>query len=229
MSAEITRRERAHTRTALFALVFVIAFVVLRRPRDPALPLETIVDGPAPALAPHTLVFLHGRGVDLAREKAIVERLRHSGLHARVPVVLLEGPYPSGLGQGWGDTAEEQASSRARVRSRLDALGASRVIVAGFSQGAGVALDLAVEDARIDRVASFSPCLSVLRGELPKREGLDVLLVHGAHDWRCPVEESRSLARVLEAAHRPVRYLELDAGHAIPAEALRALVELASR
>lgn len=220
---ELARRERAHTGTALFALVFVIAFVVLRRPRDEALPLETIVDGPPSA---RVLVFLHGRGVDLAREKTLLERLRNAGVPPETTIVLVEGPYPSGLGQGWGDTAEEQASSRRRIRARLDALGAKHVVLAGFSQGAGLALDVAVEDTRVEAVASFAPCASMLRGELPKREGLRVLLVHGTNDWRCPIEESRSLARVLEGAHRPVHTIEHGGGHVMPGEGIRALVTL---
>jgi dienelactone hydrolase len=38
-----------------------------------------------------------------------------------------------------------------------------RVVIAGFSQGTGVAIDTAVEEPRVGGVASFSPCLSVLR------------------------------------------------------------------
>jgi predicted esterase len=108
-----------------------------------------------------------------------------------------------------------------------------RVIIAGFSQGAGVAIDAAVEDARIGALASFSPCLSLLclsllRGELPRRDALRVLLAHGRSDRRCPVEESRSLARVLEKANKPARYIEFDGGHELPPKAVRALVEFAT-
>ncbi len=101
-------------------------------------------------------------------------------------------------------------------------------MIAGFSQGAGVAIDLAVEDPRFGKLASSSPCQSALRGELPKREGLRVLLAHGSQDAVCPVEESRSLARVLDAAHKDVQYMEFDDEHVVPAEVLSALVALAT-
>jgi hypothetical protein len=38
---------------------------------------------------------------------------------------------------------------------------------------------------------------------------------------RCPVEESRSLARVLEVANKPAHYVEFDGPYTIPAEVVR--------
>jgi predicted esterase len=87
---------------------------------------------------------------------------------------------------------------------------------------------MAVEEPRIGAVASFSPCLSMLRGELPKRRDLRILLAHGSADAVCSVEESRSLARVLEAAHKPAQYIEFDGPHTVPPEAVHALVALAT-
>lgn len=204
-------------------------------PRPACLPLAVAIDGD-PHRATRLLVFLHGRGGSLRGTRDIVDRLRAADLPRDVAVVRWEAPYSGWVGHHWGFTSEDQASSRARLREglddliagRADAEGPVRIIVAGFSQGAGVALDLAVDDPRIDRVASFSPCQSFLRGSLPHRAGLRALLSHGREDTVCPVEESRSLARVLEAAGRPVEYLETDAGHTLPDVALRALVSLAT-
>jgi len=204
------------------------------RPRPAHLPLSTVVDGPAPARAAGVLFYLHGYGGGVARAQGLVERLRADGLPADVSIVLLEGPFSTGLGHSWGDTEEEQATSRARVRARLrELLGESgparaRVVIAGFSQGASMAIDLAVEEPRIGGLVSLSPCASWLRGELPKREGLRVLLVHGKHDDTCPVSESRTLAGVLEAAHKPVEYIELEGGHSVPQQAIHALSTFAS-
>jgi predicted esterase len=164
----------------------------------------------------------------------MVKALRGEGLPGNVAIVLVEGPYHTWFGHQWGDTEAQQTSSRQRLRERLrELLGdrgppRERVVIAGFSQGAGVAIDMAVEEPRIGGVASFSPCSSMLRAELPKRGDLRILLAHGATDAVCPVEESRSLARALDEAHRPARYLEFDGPHTIPLEVVGALVTFAT-
>lgn len=148
--------------------------------------------------------------------------------------MLVEAPYATAFGHQWGRTPEEQATSRARLRARLaELLGdagppRARVILAGFSQGAGMAIDTAIEEPRVGAVASFSPCLSWLRGELPKKSDLRVLLAHGTSDATCPVEESRSLARVLEAAGKAAQYIEFDGGHTVPPQVVRALAAFAT-
>jgi phospholipase/carboxylesterase len=203
-------------------------------PRSTSLPLETAIDGPAPAAAAGVLVLLHGRGGSTSQSSKLVQRLRDAGLPADVSIVLIEGPFPTLFGRAWGDDENEQATSRARVRVRLaELLGAhgpipTRVVLAGFSQGAGVAGDVAVEEPRVGALASFSPCGFWLRGQLPKRAHLRVLLAHGNRDAVCPVSESRSLAAMLKDAQVPVQYLEFDGEHTVPAEVIRALVVFAT-
>jgi predicted esterase len=218
----------------LVAIAIAAALLVRIAPRPSFLPLAASVDGPPPARAAAAVVFLHGRGGTLGRSEWIVNQLREAGLPADVAIVRLEAPLPMGFGFGrsWGDTREDQVTSRARVRARLRELldgGSARVVIAGFSQGAGVAIDLAVEEPRIGALASFSPCYSWLREQLPKKDDLRILLAHGKGDAICAVDESRSLAQALEAAHRPARYIEFDGAHTVPAEAVRALVELTMR
>jgi len=203
-------------------------------PRAASWPLETAIDGPAPATAAGVLLILHGRGGSIARSAQLVKRVRDAGLPADISIVLVEGPFSTPFGHAWGNDAAGQAASRARVRARLaELLGArgprpARVVVAGFSQGAGVAGDLAVEEPRIGALASFSPCGFWLRDQLPKRIGLRVLLAHGNRDTVCPVDESRSLAQILKHAGLPMQYLEFDGEHTIPADVVRALVVFAT-
>jgi hypothetical protein len=65
----------------------------------------------------------------------------------------------------------------------------------------------------------------MLRGELPKRDDLRILLAHGKTDARCPVEES--LARVLEAANSR-RSTSSSTGRTVPAEVVRGFVAFAT-
>ncbi len=101
------------------------------------------------------------------------------------------------------------------------------VAIAGFSQGATLALDTAAEELRVGAVASLSPCYSENRGQLLSRD-LRFLLAHGTHDDSCPVEESRSLAKVLGSMKKSVRYIEFDGKHEIPREVIEALVTFAT-
>lgn len=230
---EPLRRHGGRIRGALLVLLAAIALVRLQ-PRSPSLPLETAIDGPVPARAAGVLIFLHGHGNSLARSVGLVKRLRDAGLAADISIVRLQGPFPTVFGYGWGDDDAEQAASRARVRARLaDLIGKDgpppgRVVLAGFSQGAGLAGDIAAEEPRIGALASLSPCAFWKRRELLRRSGLRVLLAHGNRDPICPVNESRSLAGVLKQAGLPVQYVEFDGEHKIPLEVVRALVDLVS-
>lgn len=224
---------RAASYVAIAIMIALTAYMRLF-PRSASLPLETAIDGPNPATAVGVLVFLHGRGGSTSRTVNLVKRVRDAGLPADFSIVLIQAPFPTLYGYFWGDNAADSSTSRARVRARLsELLGAhgpapKRVVLAGFSQGAGLAGDIAAEDARIGALASFSPCWFWLRKQLPLRTGLRVLLAHGNRDAVCPVNESRSLANVLQGAQVPVQYLEFDGEHTVPDAAIRALVALAT-
>jgi phospholipase/carboxylesterase len=195
----------------------------------------TWVDGPAPAQASGVVFFLHGRGGGLGgRMQTLVRALREAGLREDVSVVLVEGPFATWLGNSWGDEAKDFVESRMRVRAVVhEMLGdhgptGRRVVIAGFSQGAAIAADLAAADPTIGAMASLSPCWIGLREQLPERKDLRVLLAHGTRDTVCPIVESRSLAGALQSTHVPVQYVEFDGGHEIPPEVVRALVMFAS-
>jgi predicted esterase len=216
-------------RTVLVLGVLVILFYWQFVPRPERFGLATIVDGPAPRDATGVVVFLHGLGRGFGQGEGIARRLRSAGLAPNVSIVIVRAPYRFGLfGFSWGNTPEERARSRARLRSMLGSLHAHhRVVIAGFSQGATLALDTAAEEPRIGAVASLSPCYSENRGQLPSRD-LRFLLAHGTRDSNCPAEESRSLAKVLGSMNKPVRYIEFDGKHEMPREVIEALVTFAT-
>jgi predicted esterase len=200
-------------------------------PRPERLGLATVIDGPAPQNAGGVVIFLHGLNRGFNEGRTVARELREAGLPADISIVLIRAPYGHGvLGFSWGDTPEARARSRARIRAELDRLrvpSRGHVVIAGFSQGATLALDTAAEEPRIGAVASLSPCYSERRGDLAARD-LRFLLAHGARDTTCPVEESRSLARVLERSGRRVHYVEFDGPHGIPPEVVTALVTFAT-
>ena len=215
--------------SVLLSGILAIALYGQFMPRPESLGLATIVDGRPPSDADGVIVFLHGLGRDLEQGEDFAKRLRSAGLAPGISLVIVRAPYRFGLfGFSWGDTEEERAQSRARLRSMLGSLQArQRVVIAGFSQGATLALDTAAEEPLIGAVASFSPCYSENRGQLPSRD-LRFLIAHGTRDANCPVEESRSLAKVLGSANKAVRYIEFDGKHEMPREVIEALVMFAT-
>src|SRR5262245_42628644 len=224
-------RTRRVLRIAMLASVLSIVCYWRFVPRPERLGLATLVDGPSPENASGVVVFLHGLGRGFDEGRDFARRLRDAGLPSDVSIVLLRAPNGFGyFGFSWGNLPEERARSRLRIRAAMAAFGQprERVVLAGFSQGATLALDTAAEEPRIGAVASFSPCYSEKRGELPNRD-LRFVLAHGTRDAVCPIEESRSLAKVLEQAGKKPRYLEFDGTHAIPTEALTALADLLKR
>jgi len=208
------------------ALAFVAGAPLVSR----AQALATVVDGPAPRDAEGVIVFLHGLGRGTEQGGVFAKRLRAAGLSPGISVVIVRAPYRFGLfGFSWGDDAEERAQSRARLRATLASLHARKaVVLSGFSQGAGMALDTAAEEPLVCGVASMSPCASDNRGLLPDRN-LRFLLAHGALDSVCPVEESRSLAKVLAVAGKSVSYVEFDGRHEMPREVIEAIAAFAAR
>jgi len=229
------RLTRGRVVGALIALaaIGVAAHRFWVRPRS--MPLATFVDGPAPSRASGVIFVLHGRGGGVGgRMRELVSALRAAGLGADVSVVLVEGPFATWTGNSWGDGVNDFVESRRRVQAIVRDMRGDRgpengrVVIAGFSQGAAIAADLAAVEPTIGALASFSPCWIGLREALPQRKELRVLLAHGTRDHVCPVAESRTLADSLQAARVPVRYVEFEGGHEIPPEVVRALVAFAS-
>jgi poly(3-hydroxybutyrate) depolymerase len=147
----------------LTALLGLVGHRFWVRPRSR--PLATWVDGPAPSAASGVIFYLHGRGGGLGgRTETFVRALRQAGLRTDVSVVAVEGPYSTWLGNSWGDEAKDFVASRMRVQALVhDMLGdrgpaGGRVVIAGFSQGAAIAADLAAADPTIGAMGSLSPC-----------------------------------------------------------------------
>jgi predicted esterase len=97
------------------------------------------------------------------------------------------------------------------------------IVILGYSQGAATALALALgattgwRPSAVVALAAWLPNEPGLEWDLAgaTRRGLRALLVHGAHDDVVPVEQGRSVERLLTRQGIDVTWLELDAGHAL--------------
>ena len=97
-------------------------------------------------------------------------------------------------------------------------------IVAGFSQGAGLALGLALQ--RSDRprpkaTLAMSPALDTAAFDLDEQAAPPVLVQHGTNDPLIPVKRARELARQLRSLGVPTVYREYPMEHQVALESLR--------
>ena len=125
------------------------------------------------------------------------------------------------------------AASDQRIRTLLADLAArggyprQRQMLAGFSQGAMIAADIAfTTDEPIDALVLLSPTIvneAAWRAGMPQRRGLRVFISHGRRDTILPFDASDRLRRAMLDAGLRVSWCPFDGGHDVPAEVVSAL------
>jgi phospholipase/carboxylesterase len=111
-------------------------------------------------------------------------------------------------------------------------VGWDRTVIGGFSMGAVMSYSVALGPKRpvpagLVALSGFIPSVDGWQPELAGREGLAVLIHHGANDPIISVEFARQAKALLEAGGLEPEYIETDAGHWLPVEPVeraRALV-----
>jgi phospholipase/carboxylesterase len=182
----------------------------------------------APGLS-RTLILLHGYGAD---ERDLLP-IAHA-LDPRLRAVSLQGPVGLGgpmrawfhLGQdARGGITFDADAARAAVRSATAAVEeiaatSPRPLLLGFSQGAGIALGVAL--LRPDLAAgvlSFSGVARALEDQdhapVEKLRGFPVFAAHGLDDPLLPIELGRDLRATLEALGLDVEWHEYPMEHMV--------------
>ncbi len=194
-----------------------------------------------PALVPVAgdqplLVLLHGYGSDERDLMGLAPYLdpRFQVVSARAPQALEMGGYawfavqftPFGL-----VLDHDQAQvSRLQLEAWLETLVAtpgvdrSRVFLLGFSQGAGMALGLALHRPELVAGVVFLSGLVVPQmipaGDPEKLRALSVLMTHGRQDPLIPIAQGRASRALLEQLPVRLCYREYEMGHEINEECL---------
>jgi phospholipase/carboxylesterase len=131
------------------------------------------------------------------------------------------------------------AGSYAQLTGFLDGLLAERgiawerTVIGGFSMGAVMSYAVGLGTARpspraILAFSGFIPTVDGWSPDLDGRAGLPVLIHHGSNDPIISVEFARTAREVLTAGGLDVDYLETDAGHWLPPEAVARAAALVS-
>jgi thioredoxin 1 len=187
--------------------------------------------------AERLLLLLHGYGAD---ERDLGGLLGYLDPEGRFATVLPRGPVAAPPGFSWFDLAGEDpqavaagfAEALAAIDDLLDAACAehgfdrAQAVVGGFSQGAGLALALAL--GRTDRprpagVLAMSPFVApgLLEADIEGARQVAVLLQHGTNDPMVPAGGTRKLAEALAEAGVPVVFGEYPMGHEVSLESVR--------
>lgn len=191
------------------------------------------------------LVLNHGRGADENDLYDLLDALdperRLLGVTTGAP---LTGIPPGGRHWylvprvGYPDPVTFAGSYKA-LTGFLDGLLAERgiaweqTVIGGFSMGAVMSYATALGIGRPSPRAllAFSGFIPTVEGwapELEGREGLPVLIHHGANDPVISVEFARQASELLSAAGLAVEYIESDAGHGLPPEVIPRAAALVS-
>jgi len=188
-----------------------------------------------PGVPVASVIWLHGMGQDgsVMASVAAPLRLADSGVRAvfigapRRPVgIVSNAPVRAWFLQSVTSLhaadlrtlGQARVTLRAVVDEEVRRVGAARVLIAGFSQGAAMAVSLALHyPARLAGLALYAPF--IVRDDLvegmrsPATVGLPVWIGHGRRDWTVPITTGRAVRDTLRAWGYPVSWHSYRGAH----------------
>jgi phospholipase/carboxylesterase len=176
-----------------------------------------------------TIVLIHGRGAD-ANDLADLAPMFDTSSGCRFVFPNAPKPFEAYPGMtfgwtwfdGWPPTRESVAASRELLLRFLDELTAqhptSSLVIAGFSQGAMMALDVGLRREVAGIVALSGGLYEPDLPELRSRNTTPVFIAHGTGDDVVPVNFARRARLVLEDAGFSVEYHEYPMAHQVVME-----------
>lgn len=209
------------------AAILLVVFVRCGH-RPSFLALGTSAYGPSISRASTLLLYLHGHGGSIGSVDWVVGDMRRAGLASDTTVVIANGPFASFPGRSWGVAPEEREESLARLRSLVGEWTREnpglRVVAAGFSRGADMAVRLAAVEPAVTGLVAIAGCGYEDLPRLAERSDVRVTVVHAVNDTLCRIENGRRLADTLGAAGREVTFIEHREDHTVPPAGIEALV-----
>lgn len=204
------------------------------------LPLDYVVS--VPSRRPETdemplVVIMHGRGADANDLADIAPYIDGpAGYRFVFPNAPNRWEAAPGMTFGftWFDGLPPDSTSLGKAREKLaEFLDAAlkrfptpkgKVVLAGFSQGALMALDVGLRRSDLAGIVAMSGALD--ERELPPlRKEQRILIVHGTSDEMINVNMARRARRVLEQNGLDPEYHEFPMGHQVTQESLDRVAE----
>ena len=199
-------------------------------------PLETIeiATGPAPSAS---VIWMHGLGADgndfapLADEIELPIGVRYIFPHAPMMPVSINGGYVMRAWYDISDAAirrEDEAgvrASQAAIEQLIAAevargIPASRIVLAGFSQGGAVAFQTGLRHpqrlAGIMALSTYLPLAGTVEDERSAaNRDLPVFMAHGSVDPVISISRAQQSRKMLEALGYPLEWHEYPMPHSV--------------
>ncbi len=178
-----------------------------------------------------TLVLLHGTGADERDLLPLGRFLAEDATRLSPRGNVLEGPMPRWFArhaEGVLDTADvvrraHDLADWVTVAAEHHDLDPSRLVAAGFSNGANIAAALLLLRPEVFRAAAlFAPMLPLTDADLPDGHvdlsATSVFVASGRQDPICPPEQAEQLAAMLRDRGAAVELAWHDGGHQLARE-----------
>ncbi|HVY65794.1 MAG TPA: dienelactone hydrolase family protein [Gammaproteobacteria bacterium] len=209
----------------------------------PLLPTVEIATGDSPELA---IIWLHGLGADGHDFEPIVPELglrfpaRFIFPHAPIRPITVNGGMEMRAWYdivGFGLNVQQDAAgireSAAAVTRLIDreiarGIAASRIVLAGFSQGGAIALHAALREPRplagVMALSTYLPLGETLPAERSAANaGVPIFLAHGTADPLLPLALAEGSRRTLEALGYAVEFHVYPMPHSVCVEEIAAI------
>ncbi|MFQ4137780.1 alpha/beta hydrolase [Nodosilinea sp. PGN35] len=199
-------------------------------------PLQALTYGPTDGTADWCLVALHGWGANAADLVGLAPYLEIANFamvfpdapwpHPQVPGGRMWYSFPSGYDfRGSHDFAAQAdlQTSRERLKAWLLNLPQTtlvppeRTILAGFSQGGAMALDVGLQLPLAGQIILSGYLHSAAQMPVSPRP---VMMVHGTFDPVVPIARAQQASADLIALGQPVTWQEMAMGHEIPPQVM---------
>lgn len=178
------------------------------------------------------VVLLHGYGGSGDDMLPVAEALV-GALPVRVAVPTSPRAWiHGGGGRAWFERTADDADAQLELAAReaagvgralvLDGREPGDVVLAGFSQGASLALEAALRAADPPRalVLFSGRLLPSFEGHWSALEGVPVFVSHGRSDTLIPFEDGERTAERARAAGADVTFAPFEGGHTLPADVI---------
>ena len=199
-------------------------------------PLETLEIETAPNPVA-SIIWLHGLGADgndfapLADEIDLPIGVRYIFPHAPMMPVSINGGYVMRAWYDISDAAirrEDEAGVRASqqsvevllAREKSRGIGASRIVLAGFSQGGAIALQAGLRHgerlAGIMALSTYVPLADRLKAEAnPANFGVPIFMAHGSADPMIPLARAQASRDLLLEQGYALEWSEYRMPHSV--------------